>query len=138
MSFSDRPSSVVSLSVRLSVNFSHFRLLLQNRLANFNQTCHKSSLGGEGIQVCSNERKDPSPRGDNSKSVKIYRKFLKIFSRTSRPISIKLGKNHPWVKGIQVCSNKGLEKTMCFDLDLTENTERCSDIAPDLDDASFI
>jgi hypothetical protein len=23
-------------------------------------------------------------------------------------VSIKLGTNHPWVKGIQVCSNKGL------------------------------
>ena len=35
-------------------------------------------------------------------------KFLKLlFSITSRPNSIKLGKNYPWVKGIQVCSNKG-------------------------------
>jgi hypothetical protein len=30
-----------------------------------------------------------------------------FFSRTSRPISIKLGINHPWVKGILNCSNKG-------------------------------
>jgi hypothetical protein len=29
------------------------------------------------------------------------------FSRTSRPISIKIGTNHPWVKGILNCSNKG-------------------------------
>ena len=28
--------------------------------------------------------------------------LLKIFSRTTRPISTKLGANHPWVKGIQV------------------------------------
>jgi hypothetical protein len=35
-------------------------------------------------------------------------KFLKIFfSRTSRPISIKLSINHPWVKGILNCLNKG-------------------------------
>jgi hypothetical protein len=35
----------------------------------------------------------PSPRGDNSKRVKIYLKFKKIFfSRTSKPLSIK---NHP-------------------------------------------
>jgi hypothetical protein len=35
--------------------------------------------------------------------------ILKIifFSRTSRTISIKLGINHPWVKGILNCSNKG-------------------------------
>jgi hypothetical protein len=30
-----------------------------------------------------------------------------FFSRTSRPISIKLGINHLWVKGILNCSNKG-------------------------------
>jgi hypothetical protein len=29
------------------------------------------------------------------------------FSRTSRPISMKFGTNHPWVKGIQNCTNKG-------------------------------
>jgi hypothetical protein len=50
----------------------------------------------------------PSPRGDNSKRVKIHWKFLKIFFfRTSKPISVKLGTNHPWVKGILNCSNKG-------------------------------
>jgi hypothetical protein len=30
----------------------------------------------------------------------------KIFSRTSRPISIKLGTNHPWVKEILDYTNK--------------------------------
>jgi hypothetical protein len=30
-----------------------------------------------------------------------------FFSRTSRPISTKLGLNHPWVKGILNCSSKG-------------------------------
>jgi hypothetical protein len=30
-----------------------------------------------------------------------------FFSRTSRPISTKLGINHPWVKGILNCPNKG-------------------------------
>jgi hypothetical protein len=35
-------------------------------------------------------------------------KMFKIFFfRTSWPNSIKLGTNYPWVKGIQVCSNKG-------------------------------
>jgi hypothetical protein len=28
-------------------------------------------------------------------------------SRNSRPVSIKLGTNHPWGKGIQICINKG-------------------------------
>jgi hypothetical protein len=31
----------------------------------------------------------------------------KIFSRTSRPISLKLFTNHPWVKKIVNCSNEG-------------------------------
>jgi hypothetical protein len=31
----------------------------------------------------------------------------KIFSITSKPISIKLGINYPWVKGIVNCSKKG-------------------------------
>jgi hypothetical protein len=30
-----------------------------------------------------------------------------FFSRTSRPISIKASRNHPWIKGIVNCSNKG-------------------------------
>jgi hypothetical protein len=33
--------------------------------------------------------------------------WKKIFSRTSRRISIKLGINHPWVKEILNCLNKG-------------------------------
>jgi hypothetical protein len=61
----------------------------------------------KGIQVCSNEGDSSSPREDNSGRVKIHCKFKKIFSRTSRPNSFKLGANYPWVKGIQVCSNKG-------------------------------
>jgi hypothetical protein len=33
---------------------------------------------------------------------------LKIFfSRTTGPILIRLITNHPWEKGIQVCSNEG-------------------------------
>jgi hypothetical protein len=37
----------------------------------------------------------------------LYRKKKILFSRTSRPISIKLGTTHPWVNGILNCSNKG-------------------------------
>jgi hypothetical protein len=32
-----------------------------------------------------------------------------LFSRTSRPVSIKLDTNHDWVKGILNCINKGLD-----------------------------
>jgi hypothetical protein len=59
-------------------------------------------------QVCSNEGDDPSLRGDNCERVNIYWNLKKIFfSKTSRPNSIILNTNYPWVKGIQVCWNKG-------------------------------
>jgi hypothetical protein len=32
---------------------------------------------------------------------------LEIFSRTTGPILIRLGRNHPWIKGIQVLSKEG-------------------------------
>jgi hypothetical protein len=97
---------IVRLSVRLSVNFYIFNF--------FSRTTGPilTRLGtnhpwGEGILNSSNERDRPSPRGDNHKRVKIHWKFLKIFfSTTSRPIAIKLGRNHPWVKWILICSNK--------------------------------
>jgi len=31
-----------------------------------------------------------------------------FFSRTTTPISTKLGRKHAWKMGIQICSNKGL------------------------------
>jgi hypothetical protein len=94
-------------SVRLTVcKLLNFRLL-QNHWANFNQTWHKSSLG-ERILNCSNDGDCPSARGDNHKRVKIHWKFFKIFfSRTSRPISIKLGINHPWVQEFYIVQIKG-------------------------------
>jgi hypothetical protein len=82
-------------------------LLLQNHMANSNQIWHRSSIGG-GDSSLFKRRQNPSPRGDNSERVNIHRKFFKIFfSRTSRPNSIKLNTNYPYVKGIQVCTNKG-------------------------------
>jgi hypothetical protein len=106
VSYSDCQLSVVCPSVRLSVNFYIFDV--------FSRTTGPIStrLGTnhpwvEGFQVSSNEGDRPSPRGDNSERVKMHWKFLKIFSRTSRSNSIKLGTNYPWIKGIQVYSNKG-------------------------------
>jgi hypothetical protein len=61
----------------------------------------------KGIQVCSNKRPGPLQMGDNHKNVKIRWCLLKIFSRTTRSILTRLGTNHPWVEGIQVCSNEG-------------------------------
>ena len=100
VSFSDHLSSVVCLSVRpsvcLSVNCSHFHLLLHNHWANFNQTWHKVFLGewdsslfkwrtkpwansnqtwhkaflDKRIQVCSNEGPRSFLWGDNYGMVK--------------------------------------------------------------------
>jgi len=33
-----------------------------------------------------------------------------FFSKTTRPISTKLGRNDAWEKGIQICSNKRAQK----------------------------
>ena len=62
VSFSDHLSSVVCLSVRLSVNFSHFHLLLQNHWGKFNQTWHKASLG-EGDSSLFKWRAPPFSKG---------------------------------------------------------------------------
>jgi hypothetical protein len=63
--------------------------------------------GEDSRLVFLKEGDSPSQRGDNSERVKIHRKFFKIFSKMSRPKSIKLGTNYPLVKRIQVCLNKG-------------------------------
>jgi hypothetical protein len=62
----------------------------------------------KGIQVCSNKGPGPLQRGDNHKNVKLGWGHLKIFfSRTTGPILTRLGTNHPWVKGVQICSKEG-------------------------------
>ena len=89
-------------SIRLSVNSSHFNLLLHNHWAKFNQTWHKASLGG-GDSNLFKWRATSFYKADNSENVKLYWKYLKIFSRSNRPISTKLDIKHPWVEGIQIC-----------------------------------
>ena len=56
----------------------------------------------------SKERPNPLLKGRLQQySENTLTRFLKIFfSRTTEPISTKLGTKHPWVKGIQVCSNE--------------------------------
>jgi hypothetical protein len=61
----------------------------------------------KGIQVYSNKGPSPLQRGDNHKNVKMGWGHLKIFFRTTGPILTRLGTNHFWVKGIQVCSKEG-------------------------------
>ena len=61
------------------------------------------------IQDCSNEVPRPFPRGNNYEIAKIHLGNLKnVFSRTTEPISTKLGTKFPWVKGIQVYSDERL------------------------------
>ena len=82
-------------------------LLLQNHWANFNQTWQKHSWV-MGTQVCFNKGPHPFPRVENYRIPKIHWQNLKIFfSWTTVSISTKLSKMHPWVKGIQICSNDG-------------------------------
>jgi hypothetical protein len=66
----------------------------------------------KGIQFCSKEGDSSSPRGDNSKRVKktltIFKNLLlqnqqAKFNQTWYKLSLGMC----WVKGIQVCSNKG-------------------------------
>ena len=62
----------------------------------------------KGIQVCSNEGLCLFPRGDNFEIATIHWRIWTILSSTAKPVWIKLGTMHPWVKGIQFCSNEGL------------------------------
>ena len=57
----------------------------------------------KGIQVCSSEEQCSFPRGDYDKIAKIHWRNLKIFfSRTTGPISTKLGTKHLLV----ICTNE--------------------------------
>ena len=80
-------------------------------LGQFQQTLAQSILRQtllKGIQVFSNEGTHRYSRGDNRKKCEIILEILKIlFSRTTCPISTKLGTKHPMKKGIQVFQMKG-------------------------------
>ena len=92
----------VSKNTLLKLN----NLLLQNHWPSFNQTWHKAFLG-EGDSILFKSRPHPLSRRDNYEIAKKIDDIKKNFlSRTTRPISTKLGTMHPSVKGIQVCSNK--------------------------------
>ena len=56
--------------------------------------------------ISSPELKAQVSISDRLLSVDRFHIFI-FFSRTTGPISTKLGTKHPWVKGIQVCSNEG-------------------------------
>ena len=90
------------LSVCPSVNFPHFRLILQNHWFNFNQTWHKTSLGNWNSSLFKWKATFVLHMGTQKwKSEHIIWRHLKIFYRTTELISIKLGTKHSWVKRIQ-------------------------------------
>ena len=88
VSFSDQNLSLVVVVV---VNFSHFRLLLQNHWANFKRTYHHASLG-EGDSSLLNE----GPALFQGKIIVKYIKYIAKFytgkssSPDTEPISTKL------------------------------------------------
>ena len=110
-----RPSSVYLSVRRLSIcpsvcpsvcKLFTFSSSSPEPLSQFQPNLVKGSLG-EGDSSLFKWRTRPFPRGDNYELVNIHLRNLKIFfSRTTGPISTKLGAKLPWVKGIQVSSNE--------------------------------
>ena len=99
-----RPSSLCPSVCKL-FTFSSFS---QEPLGQFQPNLAQSILGWREFKFFfSNEGPRPFPKGDYYEIVKIHWRNYKIFSRTTEPISTKLGTKHPWVKGIQVYSNGG-------------------------------
>ena len=102
MNFPGRLGSVCPF-VYKSVNFSNIYLLVQNHRVK--QSCHKASLG-QRIKVRTNEGTRPFSMWDNYEIADVYWQNLKsVFSRTDAPSN--LSTKHPWVKGIQFCSEEG-------------------------------
>jgi hypothetical protein len=62
---------------------------------------------GKGIHIYSKEGDNSSSREDNIGRVKYTDNEKKIFSRTNRPILLKLGTSYLWVRRIHVYSNEG-------------------------------
>ena len=98
-------SAVVVVVTFAVVNFSHFRRLLKNHWANFNQN-GKKHLWVMGFQVCSNQVPRPFPKKDNNALAKIQDKIKK--SSSPEPLG-QFKQNctlHHWVRGIHICSNE--------------------------------
>ena len=84
--------------VRKLSTFSSFSPKLQGQ---FQPNLIKSILGWKRF------KSGPSPRINTWKIMKIYWQPSKIFSRTTEPISTKLGKKAFWAKGIKPYNRGG-------------------------------
>ena len=109
VSFSDQNLSVVCrlCCCRCRRKLFTFSSSSPEPLGQFQPNLAQSILGWRGFKFV--QIKGPSLfQGEIITQIaKIYWSYLKIFfSRTTGPISNKLGTKHPWVKGIQVCSNE--------------------------------
>ena len=83
-----------------------FRISPQEPLGHFQPNLEKHPWV-KGTQVCSNEESCPFTTGDDCEIAKRQWRNLKIFSRTTRPLSYKLGTKHHWLRGTQDFTNKG-------------------------------
>ena len=108
VSFSDWLSSVRP-SVCLSIcKLFTFSTSSPEPLGQFQPNFNKKHPWVEGIQFWLNEGSGPFPRGDNSENVKLYWKIFKnLLLQNHLTISTKLDTKHPWVVGIEDCSNEG-------------------------------
>jgi hypothetical protein len=62
------------------------------------------------FSVLFKRRGQPFSKGENTEIIAKEYKYTENLEKnlqTRRPNSINLSRNYPWVKGIQVCSNKG-------------------------------
>ena len=71
-----------------------------------------------------NKGPSPFPRGDNKEIAKIHWRNLKIFSRTTEPMSTKLGTKHHLMKETQGFKKKGQwscfsSPIQCYDIIIT-------------------
>jgi hypothetical protein len=66
-------------------------------------------LGRQEFRIVQIKEQRPCPRGGNSKQIKKTLLFFFFYSSPELVGQFKLNffKNHPWVKGIQNCTNKG-------------------------------